>query len=50
MHPSIESKEYLARAVEAEKRSARTSDPHMKKSYIEIAAQYRRLAQEGAAR
>jgi hypothetical protein len=50
MHPSLESQEHLARWVEAEKRSARTSAPNMKKSYIEIAAQYRRLAQEAAAR
>jgi hypothetical protein len=50
MHPSLESQEHLMRAAEAEKRSERTSDPHMKKNYIEIAAQYRRLAQEAAAR
>lgn len=50
MHPQVESREYQLRAAEAEKRAARTVDPDMRTSYLKIALQYQRLAQEAAQR
>jgi hypothetical protein len=50
MHPQVESREYQLRAAEAERRAARSVDPDMKTSYLKIALQYQRLAQEAAER
>jgi len=43
--PSVNVVDCLQHAAECESQSARTSDPHAKQSFIDLAARWRRVAE-----